>query len=119
MIHGDLNVSNYFVRDDGELSVFDWDQTQRAWYLYDLAQCIWGVTMAVLCGMPMSGTKIDCDLQQYTDWICEAYDPKVDRESVKECVRLRKDFYEKFCRRAQAEGDLPADMAPFINWTVD
>lgn len=62
VIHGDLNVSNYFVRDDGVLSVFDWDQTQRAWYLYDLAQCIWGVTMAVLCGMPMSGTKIDCDL---------------------------------------------------------
>lgn len=62
VIHGDLNVSNYYVREDGELSVFDWDQTQRAWYLYDLAQCIWGVTMAVYCGMPMSGAKIDCDL---------------------------------------------------------
>jgi hypothetical protein len=34
-------------------------------------------------------------------------------------MRLRNDFYERVCRRAKAEGDLPPDMAGFINLVVD
>jgi Ser/Thr protein kinase RdoA (MazF antagonist) len=38
VLHGDLNISNFFIDTANTLSVFDWDQTQRGWYLWDVAQ---------------------------------------------------------------------------------
>ena len=39
VIHGDLNCSNIHYVDDGDfLSVFDTDQVQRGFYLFDIAQ---------------------------------------------------------------------------------
>jgi Ser/Thr protein kinase RdoA (MazF antagonist) len=39
VLHGDLNLSNFFFDDETQsLSVFDWDQAQQGWYLMDLAQ---------------------------------------------------------------------------------
>jgi hypothetical protein len=119
VIHGDLNNTNIFIKDDGTLNVFDWDQSQKGWFLYDLAMPVWAVTMLVCAGFPMSGAKVDnLDLDRFTEWICDGYDPKTDREGLKQCVRVKRDFYERFCRRAQAEGELPADMKAFIDWTV-
>jgi hypothetical protein len=40
------------------------------------------------------------DLDQYKDWLCEGYGGDVDKKALHECVILRRDFYEKFCRRA-------------------
>jgi Ser/Thr protein kinase RdoA (MazF antagonist) len=38
VIHGDVNISNFFfIESEQSLHVFDWDQTQRGWYLWDLA----------------------------------------------------------------------------------
>jgi len=36
LLHGDLNISNLFS-EDKTFHVFDWDQCQRGWYVYDLA----------------------------------------------------------------------------------
>lgn len=58
VIHGDINASNFYVKDDLDLSVFDWDQTERGWYAYDLAQMIWGIVMTELGGFPMSSQKV-------------------------------------------------------------
>ena len=38
VIHGDFNTTNFhFIDDENQLSVFDWDQAHRGWYLWDLA----------------------------------------------------------------------------------
>lgn len=118
VIHGDLNLTNMFVKDDGTINVFDWDQSQKGWFLYDLAMPLWGVTILSCCGIPMSGAKVDIDIERFTGWLCEAYDPNLDRECLKQCIRVKRDFYERFCKRAQAEGDIPVAMKQFIDWTV-
>ena len=94
-----MNVSNYFIKDDLSLCVFDWDQTMRAWYLYDLAQLVWGLTMALVKGGLLQNQIPGLDLDKYKDWLCEGYG-QIDRKALHECVVLRRDFYEKFCRRA-------------------
>lgn len=57
--------------------------------------------MSVYGGMGVKNP--DLDLERYTDWLCQGYDPenKINRKDLQDCVRLRRDFYEKFCRRAQ------------------
>ena len=47
VLHGDLNCSNIYYVDDGDyLSVYDTDQVQRGFYLFDLAQAC--VTLPML-----------------------------------------------------------------------
>ena len=112
-IHGDLNPSNYFVKADGNLSVFDFDQVHRNWYLYDLAQALFGVFMLVRCGFPMAPEFTPApgvDYDQYLAWFVDEYDPNLNREWLNQALQLKIDFYERFCRRAQSEGEMPADM---------
>ena len=67
----------------------------------------------------MGPKACELNLEQFIDWICGAYGGDVDHEELKQFMRLRNDFYERVCRRAKAEGDLPPDMAGFINLVVD
>jgi hypothetical protein len=62
------------------------------------------------------------DLERFTLWLCQGYEAvagvAVDRDLLAACVRLRREMYHRFCARAKAEGDLPPDMAAFIEWTL-
>lgn len=91
VIHGDINASNFYIKEDLDMCVFDWDMTQRGWYMYDLAMMVWGVTMTELGGFPMSGAKIPgIDTELYTKWLCEGYGG-VNPQHLKEAVRLKRD----------------------------
>lgn len=59
MIHGDLNLSNihYFEAEDC-LSVFDTDQVQRGFYLFDVAQAMVVMPMLEEGGIPVVGTPV-------------------------------------------------------------
>lgn len=60
VIHGDLNMSNFHYVDDGDyLSVFDTDQVQRGFYLFDIAQAIITLPMLEDGGMPIVGTPVE------------------------------------------------------------
>jgi thiamine kinase-like enzyme len=120
VIHGDVNPSNFYVDDQGRLDVFDFDQTQRGWFLYDLAQPIWAVRMAARGGIPgLTGDNAPrLDEAAFTEALCRGYGEPVDRDVLNTCVLLRREMYERFCRRAKDEGDLPPDMAAFIEHVV-
>ena len=120
-IHGDLNPSNFFLKANGDLSVFDFDQVHRNWFLFDLAQALFGVFMLVRCGFPMAPASTPApgiDYERYLGWFVDEYDPKLNQEWLSQALKLKIDFYERFCRRAVKEGNMPADMKPFIEWCV-
>ena len=69
VLHGDVNCSNYFLMETtteknsserggeeeknlSDLFVFDWDQVQLGWFMYDLAQVCHGVEMMQVGGAP-------------------------------------------------------------------
>ncbi|KAF0699856.1 Aste57867_9632 [Aphanomyces stellatus] len=126
VIHGDLNCSNFYWTDSNGLSVYDWDQTMRSWYLYDLAQALFGPIMLAGAGVPIAGTPVpEANPAQYQAWLLEGYASvrgplsPAQLAHVDRMVALKTTFYERFCRRAQAEGNLPPDMAAFITYIVN
>ena len=38
----------------------------------------------------------------------------VDMEQLHRMIELKREFYRLFCKRAEEEGNVPNDMAPFI-----
>lgn len=125
VLHGDLNVSNlFFVDETNSLSVFDWDQTQQGWYLFDMAQSELTVYMLHEAGSLVDGSEVmEADPEQFEAWMVEGYESvagegSVDRARLSRMVDLRKQFYEKFCRMAVEQGDLPKDMEFFVKYVV-
>eukprot|EP01037_Dinobryon_pediforme_P021564 gene21564-22460_t len=120
LIHGDLNVSNFFIqKNESEevlLSVFDWDQVQWAWFEYDIAQSLLACLMVAEGGLPPAGSPVpEADLSAVQQWMVAGYEAvrgpgSVDRDRLGRMLRLRKEFYGLFCRRAEQEGDIPKDM---------
>lgn len=44
VIHGDLNTSNMYYNEEGDyMSVYDTDQVQQGFYLWDLAQAVFSI----------------------------------------------------------------------------
>lgn len=41
LIHGDFLFSNYFFDDKNNISVFDFDECEYSWYIYDIAVCMY------------------------------------------------------------------------------
>jgi Ser/Thr protein kinase RdoA (MazF antagonist) len=125
VLHGDLNVSNLFFVDETQtLSVYDWDQTQQGWYLFDVAQSELAVYMLNEAGSLVDGSVVsEANPVQFEEWMVEGYESvagvgSVDRARLTRMVNLRKHFYEKFCRTAVAQGDLPKDMEYFVKYVV-
>jgi len=108
ILHGDLNVSNFFYESDAKLlHVFDWDQIQASWFLYDLAQGIFGAHRVARTEKAHAA-----DEDRFMDWMVAGYETvesigKVDKVALKRMVTLRKLFYYRFCRRGaiELEGD--------------
>ena len=123
LLHGDVNPSNWFFdAASSDLCVFDWDQVQQGWWLMDLAQAIWAAFLLKWAGKPVDGSAIPgCDPHQYLEWVTQSYESAggatVDRDRLRRMLTIRKEFYERFCRRALVEG-VPDDMKPFIEYVV-
>lgn len=124
IIHGDVNPSNFHwdaVRDC--VCMFDWDQLQRCWFLYDVAQPIWGVVMLAGAGSPADRKPVpQADVELYTNWLLEGYEAagsgKVDRAALQRMVDLRRELYSRFCRRAVLELDPDSFMGQFCRYIV-
>ncbi|KYQ91295.1 hypothetical protein DLAC_08235 [Tieghemostelium lacteum] len=126
IIHGDVNPSNYFWDSSLKMpSMFDWDQLQRAWYLYDLSSCIWGVVTLKKAGSPIDRSPVpQADPDLYTNWLLEGYESipgieKVDRAALERMVLIRRQLYLRFCKKALDE--LPSDhpMADFCRFMTN
>jgi len=124
VIHGDVNPSNYFW--DASLGMpfmFDWDQMQSCWFLYDLSAPIWGVYVLEKKGN--NGTPVPtASVENYTNWLLEGYEPiigsKVDRDALKRMIAIRRELYLRFCTRAVGEiEDKTSPMAVFCQSMVD
>ena len=114
LIHGDINVGNFVWDSSLQLPVmFDWDEIQRSWFLYDLSTPIWNVIVLERAGTPMDRSPVpSANSRLYTDWLVEGYEEenggqKVDRAALARMVLMRRELYRRFCRRAV--GELAAD----------
>jgi len=121
LLHGDLNCSNFFYDSNTQsLSVFDWDQLQLGWFIYDLSQPIFGVCMLHGAGSP-DGTRVDfADEKWFTDQIVAGYESvtqcKVDRPVLLRMVALRRLFYYRFCVKAVVELEGDTERAGMYNF---
>lgn len=43
LIHQDLHGGNFFVDDDGNMTIFDFDDSQYFWFTHDIAMCLFYV----------------------------------------------------------------------------
>lgn len=119
LTHGDVNVSNYFWNSStGMPHMFDWDQLQLSWFLYDLSAPIWTVITVHRGGNPIDNSPVpQADEVQFTEWLLAGYKEggggEVDRVALQRMIGLRRQLYKRFCSRAITE--LPADspMAKF------
>lgn len=140
VLHGDVNISNfYFIEPThgsncGTLSVFDWDQSQRGWYLYDVAQAMVALIMlhdhgSLIDLSPVPEAQPDRFQSQLLAGYAAGSGPddhdgdtsnsgEVDVRAFERMVKLRLYFYETFCRKAKEQGHVPADMAHFIDYVV-
>lgn len=137
VIHGDVNPSNYFWNPtkenttderekerEGMPCMFDWDQMQSSWYLYDLSAPIWGVITLEKAGSPIDRTQVpSANSKNYTDWLVEGYEAngggKVDREALQRMVRIRRELYVRFCKKAVLELEDGHGMKSFCQFMVD
>lgn len=126
VIHGDLNISNFFYLPGtvDTLSVFDWDQVQRGWFMYDVAQAAFTVHMLAENGSIVGHAPVpEADPTLFEERLLAGYasivgEESVDREQYRRMMSLRMYFYETFCRQAKAEGSVPPDMAFFIDYII-
>lgn len=117
--HGDVNVSNYFLNDDKYPIMFDWDQIQLGWYLFDLAQPIWGVIVAIYANLTKSQLPKEVEeiknaplyyaqklVQGYIKTRqCDNQDAIFNFDRLKRMLVLRREQYHKFCSKAVIELD--------------
>lgn len=122
LIHGDINTSNYFWMNEEQLPcMFDWDQMQRAWRLYDLTSCIWGVCTLQGAGSPLTMLPVpEANEEQYTNWIVKGYEEAtqttVDRDALARYLKIRRSLYAIFCPRALLELDPSTFMYKFCEF---
>ena len=65
------------------MNVFDTDQVQRGFYLYDLSRAIFTSFMLEKAGMPNSGTPVpEANYKQFKEWIVEGYESVTGKNSV-------------------------------------
>ncbi|CAF1308999.1 unnamed protein product [Rotaria sordida] len=126
LIHGDVNPSNYYWDSTiGMPCMFDWDQLQQSWFLYDLSAPVRGVISLEQHGSPIDRSPVpQANSTLFTTWLLEGYKSDgdrvtVDRAALQRMVMIRRELYRRFCRKALLE--LPADhpMARFCKTITD
>ncbi|CAF0961206.1 unnamed protein product [Adineta steineri] len=126
IIHGDVNPSNYFWDSTLKMpSMFDWDQLQQSWFLYDLSAPIWCTVMLERAGSPIDRTAVpQANSELFTKWLLEGYESDeegtvVDREALRRMVIIRRELYSRFCRQAVLELSPEHPMAEFCQFMTD
>lgn len=126
LIHGDVNASNYYWDSSiGLPFMFDWDQLQRSWFLYDLSAPIWGVMMLEKAGSPFDRSPVpEANSERYTNWLIEGYESDgdrtlVDRSALDRMVMIRRELYRRFCRKALLELSADHPMAQFCKHVAE
>jgi Ser/Thr protein kinase RdoA (MazF antagonist) len=122
IIHGDVNISNYFYSGD-EVCMFDWDQMQKGWFLYDLSSPIWTVVSMKYGGNPVDKSPVPhANPEEFTDWLIEGYESvcleTVDREVLDRMLKLRRFLYKEFCTKALHQVDLESEMGQFMTYML-
>ena len=125
LLHGDLNLSNFYVVDAPSappaLRVFDWDQACRGWWELDLAQAALTSLMLAEGGSLPAGDPVpQADPAAFMAALVLGYERvagagAVDRKRLARMTAGRKRFYATFCAQAAKEG-APPDMAWFIDY---
>lgn len=152
LLHGDLNVSNFFYRrkvegkidrpqleqqqgDSGgqgvenvgensvDLFVFDWDQIQKGWWEWDIAQaCLTAFMLAeaggVGTGIPVPQAKPEKFVETFVRGYHSTAKVPADTSRLRRMVDLRKTFYGRFAARALREerDTMPPEMVPFLEF---
>lgn len=118
VLHGDINPTNFFYNFELDMPVvFDWDQVQRGWFAYDIAQPTWGVIMISTQSPPPAAIVI-CPPAKHAAYIMNGYrqtrkrtddsfEPMMDYNVLKRMLLLRKQQYDRFCRKAIVELEAP------------
>jgi len=125
LIHGDVNPSNYYWDSAVRMPcMFDWDQLQQSWFLYDLSAPIWGVVSLERAGSPIDRSAVpQANSELYTTWLLEGYESDgggvVDRAALHRMVMIRRELYRRFCRQALLELSPEHPMAGFCKSVTD
>ncbi len=126
VIHGDVNPSNYYWDSAVKMPcMFDWDQLQGSWFLYDLSAPIWTVVTLERAGSPIDRAEVpQANSKLYTTWLLEGYESDegeavVDRAALQRMVMIRRELYRTFCRQALLELPVEHPMAPFCKFMTD
>jgi Ser/Thr protein kinase RdoA (MazF antagonist) len=92
------------------MHVFDWDQAQRGWFMWDVSVALYFPFMLAFAGKWIDGSDAPGkdQYERFADWIVQGYEtvqgaPRVDRPRLHRMVLLRREFYSRFCRRALDE----------------
>lgn len=127
ILHGDANISNFHVLEappaPPTLSVFDWDQLQRGWYEWDMAQCMLTSYMLAEGGSLPAGDPVpEAQPEVFKEHFVRGYESvtgvgSVDQARLARMVKMRKLFYKRFCERAKSE-TIPPDMSWFIEYVL-
>lgn len=123
ILHGDLNISNFFYQSHPSptLSVFDFDQVHLGWFAWDIAQAVLVVYMLAEAGSVVDESRVpDAVPERFVHWFLTGYNScssvPVERDQVERMVLLRKVFYKMFCAKAEEEGGVPHEMQHFIQY---
>lgn len=85
-----------------------------------MAQAIYTLVMLEDGGMPISGTPVQgASRKDYQQIMVAGYESeglKVDFARLDRMVNIKKQLYIKFADRAFKEGNIPADMEPFLKY---
>lgn len=77
-IHGDLNISNFFVgEEDGgwvPIHIFDFDQVQKHWFAWDVGYAIYSAHYLARKGFDGSGPPVPINIEAYEAAFWEGYE---------------------------------------------
>lgn len=123
LIHGDINATNYYwVPDLGLPDVFDWDQLQRSWFMYDVSQPIFGVLMLAGAGNPFTGGPCpEANPEQFRAWLLDGYQSEghqVDVDHLDRMILIRIELYRLFCSQGLGEVAADSGLAKFFTFIM-
>ena len=104
MTHGDAHTGNYFFDYNGpndyDVTVIDWDNAAKGWYIVDIGTVTWTANMSLfLNGVADRQTHLD----NFETWVLEAYNAEGWTEThaeLEQGCRWRKEFMRtlvEFC----------------------
>lgn len=93
MVHSDAHTGNYFFDyngpEDYDMTVIDWDNAQKSWYIVDIGTVVWTANMSLVLNHVADAAT---HLENFESWIMEAYEWPTTHEELEQGCRWRKEF---------------------------